>query len=110
MYNPLLEAIGELLARGVAAGVFRKGIDAVDLYISITSLSAHFVSHQYTFEAIFQRRLMTPPRMKQRLEHAADMVIRYLLADQAGGTDGKSVARPTTVTRRISAKCRPGAD
>ena len=83
MYNPLLDAIRALLERGVASGVFRKGIDPVDLYISITSLSAHYVSHQHTFEAIFQRRLMTPPRMRQRLEHAADMVIRYLLTDPA---------------------------
>ena len=83
MYNPLLETIRSLLDRGVASDVFRPGIDAVDLYISITSLSAHYVSHQHTFEAIFEAKLLTPRRLKQRLEHAADMVIRYLLADGA---------------------------
>lgn len=93
MYNPLLDAIREQLSRGAATGVFRDNIDPVELYISITSLSAHYVSHQYTFEAIFGRRLMTPQRMKQRLEHAADMVIRYLLAVAApkrGGSGAKA--------------------
>jgi TetR/AcrR family transcriptional regulator len=95
MYNPLLDAIRELLERGVASGVFRKGIDPIDLYISITSLSAHYVSHQHTFEAIFQRRLMSPQRMKQRLEHAADMVVRYLLREPPARSAkrGKTTAR-----------------
>lgn len=78
MYNPLLDTIRSLLERGQNEGLFRENIDAVDLYISITSLTAHYVSNRYTFEAIFGHRLMTAQRIKQRLEHAADMVLRYL--------------------------------
>ncbi len=81
MYNPLLDTIGNLLKRGVQEGVFREGIDAVDLYISITSLTAHYVSNRYTFEAIFGQRLMTAQRIKQRLDHATEMVLRYLQWD-----------------------------
>jgi len=80
MYNPLLDTIRGLLARGTAEGLFRENVDAVDLYISITSLTAHYVSNRYTFEAIFGQRLMTAQRVKQRLDHAADMVLRYLQA------------------------------
>lgn len=83
MYNPLLDTIRDLLARGTAEGLFRDDIDAVDLYISITSLTAHYVSNRYTFEAIFGQRLMTAQRIKQRLEHAAEMVLRYLRVDPA---------------------------
>jgi TetR/AcrR family transcriptional regulator len=78
MYNPLLETLNDLLARGHAAGVFRANVDPVDLYISITALSAHYVSHQHTFASIFGKRLMAPERLKQRLDHAADMVLAYL--------------------------------
>jgi TetR/AcrR family transcriptional regulator len=78
LYNPLLDTLNDLLARGHAAGVFRANVDPVDLYISITSLSAHYVAHQHTFAAIFGKHLMTPARLKQRLDHAADMVIAYL--------------------------------
>ncbi|NYZ13704.1 TetR family transcriptional regulator [Azospirillum sp. RWY-5-1] len=80
MYNPLLATICELLKRGEEAGVFRGGIDPVDLYISITALSAHYISHRHTFEAIFKTELMTPARLEQRRRHAADMILRYLKA------------------------------
>jgi TetR/AcrR family transcriptional regulator len=80
MYNPLLDTLRGLLARGQADGVFRRDLDPVDLYISITSLTAHYMNNRFTFEAIFQTDLMSPKRVKQRLEHAADMVLRYMMA------------------------------
>jgi TetR/AcrR family transcriptional regulator len=83
LYNPLLGTITDLLERGAAEGVFRAGVDPVDLYISITSLTAHYVNNQHTFEAIFDQKLMTPQRMKQRLDHAAEMIIRFLRADKS---------------------------
>ena len=80
MYNPLLETINELLERGTRLGVFRKNVDPIDLYISISALTAHYISNHHTFEALFGQRLMAPQRIKQRVEHAADMVERYLPA------------------------------
>jgi TetR/AcrR family transcriptional regulator len=80
LYNPLLTTIREMLQRGVQTRVFRRGVDPMDLYISIAALSAHYISNHHTFEVIFRRQLMTPSRLKQRLEHAADMIVRYLLA------------------------------
>ena len=82
LYNPLIKAITTVLQIGVEQGIFRSGVDPIELYISITSLSAHYVSHQHTFDAIFSNRLMTPKRLKNRLEHCADMVVRYLLVDK----------------------------
>ena len=79
MYNPLLETIEDLLDRGVASGAFRRDIDPVDLYISISALIAHYISNRYTSEGIFGRKLMTPTRIKQRMDHAADMIRRYVL-------------------------------
>jgi len=79
MYNPLLETINELLERGTRLGVFRKSVDPIDLYISISALTAHYISNHHTFEALFGQRLMAPQRIKQRLEHAAEMVERYLV-------------------------------
>jgi TetR/AcrR family transcriptional regulator len=82
LYNPLLATITDLIRRGIDEKVFRTDIDPVDLYISITSLTAHYVNNQHTFEAIFNQKLMTPQRVKQRLDHAAEMIIRFLLADK----------------------------
>jgi TetR/AcrR family transcriptional regulator len=78
-YNPLLDTLRELLARGQATGVFRAELDPVDLYISITSLTAHYMNNRFTFEAIFQTDLMAPRRVRQRLEHAAEMVLSYMM-------------------------------
>jgi TetR/AcrR family transcriptional regulator len=78
MYDPLLETIRDLLDRGVASGQFRPNIDPVDLYISITALTAHYIGNRYTFEAIFGKQLMTPKRIRQRFDHAAEMILRYV--------------------------------
>jgi TetR/AcrR family transcriptional regulator len=78
MYNPLMETMRELLEKGERDGVFRSGIDPVDLYISISALSSHYISHQYTFEAIFKQPMMEEARLRQRIDHAVDMVLRYL--------------------------------
>ena len=78
MYDPLLDTIRDLLDRGVASGQFRPNIDPVDLYIAITALTAHYISNRYTFEAIFGKQLMTPKRIKQRFDHAAEMILRYV--------------------------------
>lgn len=79
MYNPLLATINDVLERGAQAGKFRENLDAMDLYISISSLTAHYITNCHTFEAIFNRRLMTGERIKKRLEHAADMIERYVV-------------------------------
>lgn len=78
LYEPLLATLKELLERGRQSGQFRDDVDPVDLYISISALTAHYMNNRYTFEAIFGQALMSPPRIRQRLEHAADMVVAYL--------------------------------
>lgn len=78
LYNPLLETIKVLLDRGVKEGVFRPNIDVVDLYVSITGLPGYYFDRQHTLAAIFGDKLMSPARIKQRLEHSVDMILRYL--------------------------------
>lgn len=78
MYDPLVETLTSILESGVEQGIFRDNIDPIDLYISITSLSAHYIAHRYTFEAIFRRKLTTPSRLKKRKEVISEMIIRYL--------------------------------
>ena len=81
MYQQLVEALNDLLQRGVASGVFRSGIDPVDLYISISSLSAYYVAHQHTLNALFHIDVMNPRRLEQREKHIADMILRYVRRD-----------------------------
>ena len=78
IYGQLVDALTDLLKRGAEQGVFRANIDPVDLYISISSLSAYYVAHQHTLNAIFHIDVLQPKRLQQREDHIADMVLRYV--------------------------------
>ena len=82
LYEPLLGTLNDLLERGRKSKQFRADVDPVDLYISISSLTAHYMNNRHTFEAIFGQSLTSPKRIRQRLEHAADMVIAFLTAGE----------------------------
>lgn len=80
MYNPLVATIEDLLARGAASGVFRKGESAVDLYICICAMATYPISNRYTLSAIFDIDINAPARRKLRNQQIADMVVGYLSA------------------------------
>jgi len=78
MYQQIVDALTDLLKRGAAQGVFRPNIDPVDLYISISSLSAYYVAHQHTLNTIFHINVLQPKRLQQRENHIIDMILRYV--------------------------------
>lgn len=78
LYEPLLEAIRSLLTRGQEAGVFRKNVDVVDLYISISGLAYFYLSNRHSLSWIFDRRLDERKRLKQRREHIVDVILGFL--------------------------------
>lgn len=55
--SPLIELIAKTLARGIRARVFRRGIDPVELYISVAGMSYFFFSNRLTLSSIFSRDL-----------------------------------------------------
>lgn len=77
---PAIAAIGDLYQRGVAAGVFRPGLDAVDIHASISALTFFNVSNQHTFGLIFKEGTYTPEGQARRREAIVQMITRYLLA------------------------------
>jgi len=97
MYQQLVEALNKLVQRGVAAGVFRPNLDPIDLYISASSLSAYYVAHQHTLNAIFHIDVMNPRRLAQREAHIADMILRYVRR----APDDRSLSR-TQPTRSLT--------
>ena len=81
MNSPLVQTLGEILERGRTAGVFRGGIDPVQLYISIAGLSYFYLSNNHTLSAIFGRNLMSPKARSERLSHICDVILGYVLRD-----------------------------
>jgi len=78
LYDRLSESLRIILKDGEEKGVFRKGIDPVELYISMSGLGYFYLSNQHTLSLLFNRRLRDPDNIKRRQAHIVDMVISYL--------------------------------
>ena len=59
-------------------GQFRRGVDAVQLYISIASLSYFYQSNRHTLSTVFARDLFSPRNRAERLKHMVELVLGYL--------------------------------
>lgn len=81
MNSPLIQTLGEILERGRIGGVFRGGVDPMQLYISIAGLAYFYLSNNYTLSAIFGRNLMTAKAHSERLSHMCDVILGYVLMD-----------------------------
>ena len=77
LYDPLLDTIREVLHRGAAQGIFRRDIDPVTLYLSLSSLAYHYVSNQYTLKAAFGIDFTSTTRRKAWLAHITEMILSY---------------------------------
>lgn len=78
MHSPMIATLRGLLERGARAGEFRRGVDPVQLYISIAALGYFYLSNRYTLSTIFERDLLSPRSKAQRLEHMTGLVLGYL--------------------------------
>jgi len=78
MHSPFVALIGDILERGRAAGRFRDGVDAVQLYISIAALAYFYLGNNYTLSAIFGRDLKARKARDERLAHMTELVLGYL--------------------------------
>ncbi|GMV00731.1 MAG: TetR/AcrR family transcriptional regulator [Burkholderiaceae bacterium] len=80
-HSPFVAMIAEVLERGHKAGVFRAGVDPVQLYISIAGLAYFYLSNRFTLSTIFDRDLVSPKARVERLSHMTDLVLGYLVRD-----------------------------
>jgi AcrR family transcriptional regulator len=73
----VIESIQELYERGVKKGVFRKGLDPIDIHASISALAFFNVSNRYTFDLIFKRDGNAPKSLALRRQRVIEMVQRF---------------------------------
>jgi AcrR family transcriptional regulator len=76
--SPVIRQLTEVLGAGVAAKVFRPGVDPVQLYLSIIGLSYFFFSNIHTLNIIFERHLDTPEGHAARRRHVIQVIRGYL--------------------------------
>lgn len=75
-----LEPLATVLKQGQKSGVFRKGIDVIELHQVMVSLGMFNVSHRHTFGAVFRRELDSPDRLVRTRELACEVVLGFLAA------------------------------
>jgi AcrR family transcriptional regulator len=74
----VIEIIRGLLERGEREGVFRAGVDPVDLHLLISSLSFYRVSNRHSWGAIFGRDLQASECTAAQRRMTVEAVERYL--------------------------------
>jgi TetR/AcrR family transcriptional regulator len=78
MHSPLIGIIDGILRRGVASGVFRDGVDATQLWISIAALGYFYFSNIHTLSTIFDRDLADAKALTERRTHVVQLVLNSL--------------------------------
>ncbi|NGM23268.1 TetR/AcrR family transcriptional regulator [Roseomonas stagni] len=78
LYSPMLEALKAVLERGAREGVFRAGVDAMQLYISILGLGHFYVANRHTLSTIFHTPLDTEAAIAAREAHISEVVLGFL--------------------------------
>jgi hypothetical protein len=74
----VLQALDETLRRGEEEGIFRPGVQAVDLHMLISSFCFYRVSNRHTFSEIFQIELEDREVKERHKAMISDSVTRYL--------------------------------
>jgi AcrR family transcriptional regulator len=77
-YHRLIDILSGVLQAGAKQGVFRSGVDPIDLYISISGLSYQYFSNQYTLSFVLGKDLTSDEALASRLRHTEDVILGYL--------------------------------
>ncbi|MBB6468385.1 AcrR family transcriptional regulator [Aminobacter lissarensis] len=74
-----IDHIARIYARGVSEGVFREGIDPVELHWQVSALCFFNVSNRATFSKIFGRDFGTEEQLTRLKRNSIDMVLRFAM-------------------------------
>ncbi len=70
-----IDHIASIYRRGVEDGVFRPGLDPLELHWQVSALCFFNVSNRATFSHIFGRDIGTPEHQQRQRENAVEMVL-----------------------------------
>jgi AcrR family transcriptional regulator len=76
--SPLIELLRRLLERGVKEGVFRAGIDPLQLYVMMVALSYFHRSNAHTLSVLFRTDLLDSGWQNEQKRNAELMLTRFL--------------------------------
>ncbi|UUQ66827.1 TetR family transcriptional regulator [Pseudomonas fuscovaginae UPB0736] len=76
----IVTALSEILERGAREGVFRSGLDPLDVHILVSSFCFYRVSNRHTLGVLFQIDLPDEQVKARHREMICEAVLRYLQA------------------------------
>lgn len=78
LVSPVVELLGDLVRRGVRAGVFREDIDPTQLYIAIAGCGYFYLSNTHTLSAVLGRSLREPEHIEAHWRASEDMILQFV--------------------------------
>jgi AcrR family transcriptional regulator len=76
----VIASLQAIIDKGVAEGLFRAGIDPVDLHMSISALCFYNVSNRYTFASNFGVDMSAPEMLAKRRKQVAEIILAWVKA------------------------------
>jgi AcrR family transcriptional regulator len=76
-----INTVRGLYDRGVKAGIFRAGLDPIELHWQISALCFFNVSNRATFSKIFKRDLGSKKSLASLREAVVEMIVRHVRKD-----------------------------
>jgi AcrR family transcriptional regulator len=70
--------VSTILNRGVEAGIFRSGVDPVQLNITIAAIGYYYLTNRFTGSIVFERDLMDPAALDERLAFNIETIMRLV--------------------------------
>lgn len=74
----LVTMVGTLLERGAKQGLFRDGVDPVQLNITIAAIGYYYLTNRFTGSIIYERDLMSREALDTRLQFNIDTIMRLV--------------------------------
>lgn len=102
----IVQTIAAILERGRKDGVFRAGIDPVDLHMLISAFCFFRVSNRHTFGTIFRRDLSEPGLREKHRRMIGDAVIRLLQGEAEAAVAPAAAASPARARRSAGSSGR----
>ncbi len=68
----------ELLRRGTKEGVFREGLDAIQVLITVSGLGFHYLNNRHTGNIVYGRNLMSKEALAQRSDFNVQAILRIV--------------------------------
>jgi AcrR family transcriptional regulator len=76
----LVDLVQGILERGVREGVFRAGIDPVQLNITIAAIGYYYLTNRFTGSILFERDFMSDAALQDRLSFNIETIMRLVAA------------------------------